>query len=56
MSELTSDETDLVGTVNHLTEVLEVASDVAVEYQSFMLGLELIPLHLDMLDWESDQF
>ena len=47
--ELTRDETDLKGTVNHLTEALqstvEVASDVVVEFQSFMLGLELVPLH-----------
>ena len=47
--ELTRDETDLKGTVNHLTETLqstvEVASDVVVEFQSFMLGLELVPLH-----------
>ena len=50
LAELTRDETDLLGTVSHLTEALEVASDVAVEFQSFMLGLELIPLHLDMLE------
>ena len=50
LSDLTRDETDLIGTVSHLTEALEVASDVAVEFQSFMLGLELIPLHLDMLE------
>ena len=50
LSELTRDETDLIGTVSHLTEALEVASDVAIEFQSFMLGLELIPLHLDMLE------
>ena len=50
MADLTRDETDLLGTLSHLTEALEVASDVAVEFQSFMLGLELIPLHLDMLD------
>ena len=31
---------------------LEVASDVAVEFQSFMLGLELVPWHLDMLKKE----
>ena len=43
-----TDDTDLIGTVSHLAEALEVASDVAVEFQSFMLGLELIPLHLDM--------
>ena len=50
LSKLTRDETDLIETVSHLTEALEVASDVAVEFQSFMLGLELIPLHLDMLE------
>ena len=50
LSELTRDETDLIGTESHLTEALEVASDVALEFQSFMLGLELIPLHLDMLE------
>ena len=50
LAELTRDETDLLGTVSHLAEALEVASDVAVEFQSFMLGLELIPLHLDMLE------
>ena len=38
LSELTRDETDLIGTVSHLTEALEVASDVAIEFQSFMLG------------------
>ena len=27
-----------------------MASDVAIEFQSFMLGLELVPLHLDMLE------
>ena len=37
----------MIATVSRLTEALEVASDVAVEFQSFMLGLELIPLHLD---------
>ena len=50
LSELTRDETDLIATVSRLTEALEVASDVAVEFKSFMLGLELIPLHLDMLE------
>ena len=50
LSELTRDETDIIGTVSHLTEALEVASDVAVEFQSFMLGLEIVPLHLDMLE------
>ena len=48
LADLTRDETDLLGTVSHLTEALEVASVVAVEFQSFMLGLELIPLHLDI--------
>ena len=50
LAELTRDETDITGTVSHLTEALEVASDVAVEFQSFMLGLELVPLHLEMLE------
>ena len=48
--ELTRDETDILGTVSHLTEALEVASDVAVEFQSFMLGLELVPMHIEMLE------
>ena len=50
LSELTRDETDLIRTVSHLMEALEVSSDVAVELRSFMLGLELVPLHLDMLE------
>ena len=51
LSELTRDETDYsTGTVSYLTEVLEVASDVAVDFQSFMLGLELEPLHLERLE------
>ena len=36
--------------MSHLTEALEVASDVAVEFQSFMLGLELVPMHIEMLE------
>ena len=50
LAELTRDETDLIRTVSHLTEALEVAFDVAIEFQSFMFGLEMIPLHLDMLE------
>ena len=29
--------------MNHLTEALEVASDVEIEFQSFILGLEFVP-------------
>ena len=45
---LYSDERELQERLSVLTK--DVASDVAVEFQSFMLGLELIPLHLDMLE------
>ena len=50
MKSLSSDERELLERLSELTEALEVASDVAVEFQSFMLGLELVPLHLDMLE------
>ena len=33
-----------------MTEALEVASDVEIEFQSFILGLELVPMHLDRLE------
>ena len=36
--------------MSHLTEALEVASNVAVEFQSFMLALELVPMHIEMLE------
>ena len=34
LSELMRDETDIIGTVSHLTEALEVASDVVVEFHA----------------------
>ena len=64
LAELMRDETDLLGTVSHLTKVLEVASDVAVEFQSFMLGLDMLEkgvrsvltqqLEMDMLPYMSE--
>ena len=38
LAELTRDETDLLGTNSHLTEAVEVASDVAVEFLKFYVG------------------
>jgi len=44
LSNIVKDETNLLSTIGHIAETLEIATDIAIEFKSFMLGLSQLPL------------